>query len=226
MSLRGKLVLRLVVTMLIFGVILFVPAGTLRYWQAWAFLGVWLIPGVAFTVHFYKHDQALVQRRLQSKEKIEAQKWIMRAAYAVFLAGFLIPGFDFRFGWSKQWIAAVPLWLEVASLVIVLASFLAVVWVMEVNRYAARTIQVESGQSVITSGPYKWVRHPFYSASVVMMLASPLALGSYVAVLVFALVIPIYVLRLLNEEKVLRAELPGYSEYCATTPYRLVPHFW
>jgi protein-S-isoprenylcysteine O-methyltransferase Ste14 len=97
---------------------------------------------------------------------------------------------------------------------------------MAVNRFASRTIQVEANQRVISSGPYHIVRHPMYAASLIMWLAIPLALGSYVALPVFVLMIPVYVLRLLNEEKVLRRDLSGYSEYCVTTPFRLVPHVW
>jgi protein-S-isoprenylcysteine O-methyltransferase Ste14 len=227
MSLAWKLTLRIVVGISVLFAVLFLSAGTLRYWQGWAFLGVWLIPTLVFVVYFCRRDRELVRRRLLAKEKIGAQKWIMRAAFLLFVAGFLIPGLDFRFAWSKQWLgAAVPLWLEMLSLAIVLGAYLGLIWVMDVNRYAARTIQVEAGQTVIATGPYKWVRHPFYSGSLLMFLAVPLALGSYVAVPAFALMIPVYVLRLLNEEKMLRAELPGYSEYCAATPYRLVPHLW
>ncbi len=213
-------------SLLAFGVMFFLEAGTLRYWEAWAFLAVWFIPGTVFCVYFYKRDPALVQRRLQSREKVKAQKWIMRVAYAAFFVGFVIPGLDYRFGWSRRWAGPVPTWLEVVSLGIVLAAYLAVVWVMDVNRYAARTIQVEAGQRVISTGPYKWVRHPFYLCSIVMLLFVPLGLGSWVALPVFALVIPVYVARLLNEEKLLGRELAGYTEYCETTRYRLVPCVW
>jgi protein-S-isoprenylcysteine O-methyltransferase Ste14 len=97
---------------------------------------------------------------------------------------------------------------------------------MDVNRYAARTVRVEEGQKVISTGPYKWLRHPFYTGAVIIFLATPLGLGSCVALPVFALVIPVFVIRLLNEEQVLRRELPGYIEYCQGTPYRLVPYLW
>lgn len=226
MSLGWKLGLRVMGSLLAFGVMFFLEAGTLRYWEAWAFLAVWFIPGIVFCVYFYKRDPVLVQRRLQSREKVKAQKWIMRVAYAAFFVGFVIPGLDYRFGWSRRWAGPVPTWLEAVSLGIVLAAYLAVVWVMDVNRYAARTIQVEAGQRVISTGPYKWVRHPFYFCSIVMLLFVPLGLGSWVALPVFALVIPVYVARLLNEEKLLGRELAGYTEYCETTRYRLVPCIW
>jgi protein-S-isoprenylcysteine O-methyltransferase Ste14 len=109
---------------------------------------------------------------------------------------------------------------------LILGGLLLVVWVMKVNSFASRTIQVEAGQRVISTGPYRMVRHPLYSGSLVMWLATPLALGSYIAWPAFALLIPFYVFRLLNEEKVLRQELPGYPEYCLRTRFRLVPFVW
>jgi len=149
----------------------------------------------------------------------------MSLAYVTFFVAFLIPGLDFRFGWTRKW-GGVPLWLKVMSLALVLAGSLLSYWVMNVNRYAARTIQVESGRKVISTGPYKWVRHPMYSAIALMMLFTAPALGSYVALPFFALVLPVLAMRLRNEESVLCRELPGYSEYRKGTPYRLVPYIW
>jgi len=150
----------------------------------------------------------------------------MGVVYVVFLLAYLIAGLDFRFGWTYRWTGPVPLWFEIASLTTVLASYLMTIWVMDVNRYAARTIRVEAGQKVVSAGPYKWVRHPMYFGLLLMMLATPLALGSYVALPIFALVLPALMFRLLHEEKVLYRELPGYAEYCEGTPYRLIPHIW
>ena len=107
-----------------------------------------------------------------------------------------------------------------------MASYLMTIWVMDVNRYAARTIRVEAGQKVVSKGPYKWVRHPMYFGLLLMMLSTPLALGSYVALPIFALALPALMFRLLHEEKVLRRKLPGYAEYCEGTRYRLIPYIW
>jgi protein-S-isoprenylcysteine O-methyltransferase Ste14 len=212
--------------MLVIAVVLFLPAGTLRFWQGWAYLAVWFIPGIIFSLYFYKRDPALVERRLESKEKEKVQKMIMGVVFLVFSLAYLIPGLDFRFGWTDRWTGPVPLWFEIASLLIVLASYLMTIWVMDVNRYAARTIRVEVGQKVASTGPYRWVRHPMYSAVLLMMVFTPPALGSYVALPVFALVLPALIFRLLNEERVLRRELPGYPEYCEGTRYRLIPYIW
>jgi protein-S-isoprenylcysteine O-methyltransferase Ste14 len=226
LSLGWKLVRQSVIALVTYGLIFFLSAGTLRYGEGWAFLAVLVIPGVFFSVYFLKRDPELVRRRLQTREKVKAQKWIIKIGQSIFAVAFLIPGLDFRFGWTRRWFGGVPLWFEIASLALVLASYLFVIWVMDVNRYAARTVQVEAEQKVISTGPYKYVRHPFYFGAVVMFLAAPLGLGSYVAFPIFALVIPIFILRLLNEEQVLRRELPGYVDYCQGTRYRLVPYVW
>lgn len=226
LSLAWKSVRQLILALLGYGLVFFLAAGTFRYWEGWAFLAIMFVPGVFFCFYFLKRDPELVRRRLETREKVKEQKVIMKVAQSMFVLAFLVPGLDFRFGWTRKWFGTVPLWLQIFALALVLGSYLWVVWVMDVNRYAARTVQVETEQKVISTGPYKWVRHPFYFGSVVMLLASPVGLGSYVAFPVFALVIPIFILRLLNEEQLLRRELPGYIEYCQGTRYRLVPYIW
>jgi protein-S-isoprenylcysteine O-methyltransferase Ste14 len=226
LSLGWKLVRQFAIALVTYGLSFFLTAGTLHYWEGWAFLAILFVPGVFFCFYFLKRDPELVRRRLETKEKVKAQKWIIKIGQSIFAFAFLLPGLDFRFGWTKRWFGGVPLWLEIVALALVLASYLFVIWVMDVNRYAARTVRVEAEQKVISTGPYKYVRHPFYCGAVVMFLVAPLGLGSYVAFPVFALVIPIFILRLLNEEQVLRRELPGYSSYCQGTPYRLVPYIW
>jgi protein-S-isoprenylcysteine O-methyltransferase Ste14 len=206
--------------------LLFVPAGTLDFWEAWVFLAIFFIPMIIFSIYYYQHDRALVERRMQNREKVTEQKWIMRFAFLFFLLGLLVPGLDHRFGWTRRWIGGVPLWVEIAAQALTLTGYLGTMWVIDVNRFAARTVQVERDQRVISSGPYGVVRHPMYSFALVMWLATAAALGSYVALPFFSLLIPVIVLRLLNEEKVLRRELPGYAEYCERTRYRLAPYIW
>jgi protein-S-isoprenylcysteine O-methyltransferase Ste14 len=226
MSLSSKLVLHLSLGLIILAAILFIPAGSLRFWLGWVFMALVFIPVIFFYVYFYRHDPRLVERRLQSKEKVSEQRLLIRLLKAAFFAAFLLPGLDYRFGWSRAFPGAVPLWLTLLAQVLILGGLLLVFWVLKVNSFASRTIQVEAGQRVISTGPYQMVRHPMYSASVVMWLSVPPALGSYFAWPAFALLIPFYVLRLLNEEKVLCQELPGYSEYCLHTRFRLVPFVW
>jgi protein-S-isoprenylcysteine O-methyltransferase Ste14 len=226
MSLSSRLILHFAFSFIVLAALLFIPAGSLRFWQGWAFMAVALVPVVFSVVYLYRHDPQLIERRLQSKEKISEQKLLIRGLKMVFFAAFLLPGLDYRFGWSRRFLGGVPLWLELLSLALVFGGYLFVFWVLKVNSFASRTIQVEVGQKVISDGPYGIVRHPMYSGSLLIFLAVPLALGSYFAWPVFALLVPVYVLRLLNEEKVLRQELPGYSAYCERTRFRLVPYVW
>ena len=159
MSLGSRLAVRIVVGMFVVAMMLFLPTGTLRFWQGWAYLAVWFIPGLVFSLYFYKRDPRLVERRLESKEKEKEQRVIMGVVYVVLLLACLIAGLDFRFGWTYRWTGPVPSWLENASLLTVLASYLMTIWVMDVNRYAARTIRVRGWPEggLLFFFPYKWV---------------------------------------------------------------------
>jgi protein-S-isoprenylcysteine O-methyltransferase Ste14 len=226
MSLKSKLLLRFAVNLIFAAAVLFIPAGSLRFWQAWAWMAVTFIPNSFFFLYLFKHDPQLLERRLQAKEQIGAQKLIKAAGILIFFPSVLLPGLDYRFGWSRTFLGPVPLWLTLLSEAVVGGGFLVVFWVMRVNSFAASTIRVEPGQPVISTGPYRLVRHPMYFGLVVLSLSTPLALGSYFALPAFTLLIPVIVLRLLNEEKTLRQELPRYAEYCLRTHFRLVPFIW
>jgi len=226
MPLAGTVALRFVLIFAIASAIVFFPAGTLRFWQGWALLAAFFLPTLCGFAYLLFSDPEVVRRRLETKEPVAQQKRLMRWFKPAFLVAFLIPGFDFRWGWSRNLLVPVPLWLTVLALLLVVSGFVFVFWVVQVNRFAASTIRVEVGQQVISNGPYALVRHPLYSGSALLFLSMPLALGSWVALPFFALLLPFYTLRLLNEEKLLRAELPGYTEYCQKTRYRLVPLVW
>jgi len=220
-SLAARLILRTLISVIIVAVFLFLPAGSLRYWQGWAFMALWFLPMLIASPYFLMHDPQLVERRLQTKEKSSEQKTIIRLAQPIVFANLLVPGLDYRFGWSR-----VPLWLTILSEALVLAGYLITFWVMKENSFASRTVQVMEGQRVISTGPYRVVRHPMYFGAVLMLLFTPLALGSSWALPGFLLVGVLIVLRLLHEESVLSRELPGYSEYCERTRYRLIPLVW
>ena len=181
---------------------------------------------ILFCAYFYKRDPQFLARRLLRKEKIGAQKFIMCLLKNVSVISYLLCGLDNRFGWSRTWLAPVPEWLTVLALLLYAGTYLLLIPVGNANRFAATVVQVEAGQTVADRGPYRLLRHPMYSVSLLLWLWMPLALGSFVALPVAALLIPILVLRLLNEEKILRRDLPGYSEYCQHTRYRLVPSVW
>lgn len=220
-SLAARLILRTVISLVIVAAFLFLPAGSLRYWQGWAFMAVWFLPMIIASPYFLKNDPQLVERRLQTKEKSKEQKTIIRLAQPIVFVNLLVPGLDYRFGWSH-----VPLWLTIVSEALVLTGYVITFWVMKENSFASRTVQVMEGQRVITTGPYRLVRHPMYFGAVLMLLFTPMALGSWWALPGFVLVGVLIVLRLLNEESVLSKELPGYSEYCLQTRYRLIPLVW
>lgn len=204
-----------------FALMLFLPAGSLDYWQAWLVMGTVFAPSALVVTYFLKHDPALLQRRLQFKEKEMRQKLIIKVAGVVFFIGMLIPGFDYRYGWSQ-----VPGWLVITADILMLAGYLLVFIVFKTNSYASRIIEVQKGQKVISTGPYAVIRHPMYAGSIIMYLAMPLALGSYWALLCFIPIIPILVLRTLNEEEVLKKGLEGYKKYCKKVKYRIIPGIW
>jgi protein-S-isoprenylcysteine O-methyltransferase Ste14 len=221
-SLGTRLLLRSLIAVIFVAVFLFIPAGSLRYWQGWVFMAILFVPMPIASAYFLKHDPQLVERRMRTEEKISEQKTIIRWAQWVIFASLVIPGLDFRFGWSR-----VPVWLTILSQLLVFAGYLITLWVMKENSFASRTVQIDEGQRVISTGPYRLVRHPMYSGgAVLMLLFAPLALGSWWALPGFVLVIPLIVLRLLNEEKMLCRDLPGYSDYCLRTRSRLLPLLW
>jgi protein-S-isoprenylcysteine O-methyltransferase Ste14 len=203
-------------------ILLFVP-GTWHYWQGWTFFGVNLMLAMVFCTYFYKHDRELLARRMLRKEKVTAQKLILFLMKIVSVAFYVLCGLDHRLGWSRTYVIPVPCWLTVLALLGYAGCYLLFIPVFNANRFAASVIQTEAGQTVADRGPYRWVRHPMYAVSLAIWFWLPLALGSFMALPVAALMVPIIILRLLNEEKVLQRDLPGYSEYCRRTPCRLIP---
>jgi len=220
-ELKKKVFFRFIMVPIFMGLMLFLPAGSLDYWQAWIYCGVIFIPMFFVVFYFLKKDPELLERRMRMREKEEKQKTIIKFAYIFFFIGFIIPGLDYRYHWSN-----VPVLLVVAANAMVLSGYIFVFFVLRENSYASRIIEVEKGQKVITTGLYAIVRHPMYLGVLIMYLFTPLALGSYWALIFFLPLLPLIVLRLLNEEEVLLRELLGYKEYCRKTRYRLFPFIW
>ncbi len=212
---------RMLLGLVFFGLLLFLPAGTLRYWQAWVYIAILFVPMTGVVVYFLKRDPELLERRLRAREKEPVQKKITVFSLILSLASFMAPGFDRRFGWSS-----VPAAGVILADVIVIVAYCLFVRVLLENRYASRIIEVEQGQQLVTTGPYAVVRHPMYVAASVMFLFSPLALGSLWAMIPGALIMVPLIARIRNEEKVLLDKLEGYREYVSRTRYRLIPGVW
>ncbi|ADK13164.1 MULTISPECIES: methyltransferase family protein [Clostridium] len=208
-----------IIIMIVMGIVLFLPAGTLMFWEAWIYWLGFSIITFFIAAYFLKKSPELLSRRMKYREKDTTKK--TPAIFNLFFVGYIIPGIDFRFHWSS-----VPVWIVIISNIIVLLGYIFIIFVFNQNSYASTIIQVEKEQQVITTGPYSIVRHPMYLGMLLMLLFTPLALGSYWAVLPFLLSVPMNIFRIKNEEEVLLRDLPGYKEYCIKTPYRLIPLIW
>jgi len=213
--------LRLALTVPVLGAMFFLPAWTLAYWHAWVYLAILLIPMFLVMQYLIRHDPDLLERRMRTREREPAQKRIVSLSFIPFLAGFVLPGFDVRLGWSR-----VPVAAALCADLLVLLGYALVILVFRTNSYASRTVVVEEGQSVITTGPYAVVRHPMYVGAIMMYCLSPIALGSYWAAIPALFIIPVLVQRIRNEEVVLLRDLRGYGDYAKRTRYRLIPGVW
>ncbi len=223
-DLKRRSIRRFLSTLLVLAWMLFLP-GSWRFWQAWLLLGLMAGFWTFFFIYFLKHDPQLLERRLQRHEPDPEQRRFQKLFSLILFLALIVAGLDFRSGWSRS-IAPVPLAVVVAGQIVTVASYWFVFWVMKTNSFAASTIQVETAQPVIQSGPYAIVRHPMYLGMAVTALSMPLALGSYVALPLFALHVPLLMYRLIHEERTLCRDLPGYVEYRQRTRSRLLPWLW
>jgi protein-S-isoprenylcysteine O-methyltransferase Ste14 len=216
---RGLLILFLMMAAL-----LFVTAGTIRYWQAWIYLAVFFGASFLITLYLAKYDPALLKRRLSGgpwAEKEQTQKIIMAFTSIGFLALIVTPALDFRFGWS-----AVPLPIVAAGNVLVVIGYAIIFLVYKENTFTSATIEVAKDQRVISTGPYALVRHPMYAGGLLYLLGTPLALGSWWGLAAFAATLPFLIWRLVDEEAFLVKNLPGYAEYRENMRFRLMPGVW
>jgi protein-S-isoprenylcysteine O-methyltransferase Ste14 len=213
-----------VLGLIVLCIMIFVPAGTLAYWQGWAFIAVFTISTNIIGVYLALKDPALLERRMRAGPGAETrplQKALIALAFAGALALVVVSVLDYRFGWSF-----VPAWVSVLGDVLVAAGLMIDLLVFRENSYGASTIETMEGQRVISTGPYALVRHPMYVGVLVMVVGVPLALGSWWGLVFLLLNVPILVLRILDEETMLRQELHGYTDYMRTVRYRLVPGLW
>jgi protein-S-isoprenylcysteine O-methyltransferase Ste14 len=210
--------------LIVMGALLFVPAGTLRYGQAWVFLALYGGLGLATTLYLMKDDRSLLERRMRSGPRAEeraSQKIIMSLAQAAFVALLVVPALDHRWHWS-----VVPAYAVFGGDVLVALGWTIILLVLRENTFGSATIELAPEQRVVSTGPYAQVRHPMYAGALILLLGIPIALGSWWGLLAIAPMLAALILRLLDEERFLAKNLPGYSEYREKVKYRLVPFIW
>ena len=213
--------LRLLVILAVF---LFLPAGTFHYWQAWVFLAVFFSAAIAISVYLMKNNPKLLERRLNAgprAEREKSQKIIQILAWILFAAAIIVPPIDHRLAWS-----AVPPLVSIAGDILIALGFGIVFLVFRENTFSSATVEIQPGQTVVSSGPYAMVRHPMYAGALVLLLGVPLALGSWWGLFTIVPITLVLAWRLLAEEQFLSKNLPGYSEYRSQVRYRLVPWVW
>jgi protein-S-isoprenylcysteine O-methyltransferase Ste14 len=207
--------------MLLVGLLIFLPAGSLSYAGGWLLMGLLFGPMLIAGLVMLKKSPAFLEKRLDVKEKQSTQKGVVGLSGLMFVVGFVVAGLDYRFSWSRM-----PMWLTVASSVLFLLSYALYAEVMRENAYLSRTIKVEEGQTVVDTGLYGIVRHPMYMATLSLFLSIPLVLGSWYALMAFAFYPAIIIVRLKDEEELLTRELPGYADYKKKVKYRILPFVW
>jgi protein-S-isoprenylcysteine O-methyltransferase Ste14 len=214
----------LAVVVLAMGLLVFVPAGTLSYWQAWVYLSIFTGASILTTLYLIRHDPALLERRMKGgpmAERQPTQKLIMLGASVGFVGLLVVPALDVRFGWSAMSPGVVLL-----GDALLIAGFYFIWIVYRENTFTSATIEVAKDQKVVSTGPYAVVRHPMYAGGLLYLLGTPLALGSYWGLVVFGTVVPLLLWRLVDEERFLSRNLPGYTEYRKRVRHRLVPFVW
>ena len=220
-KLIGQVIVRYILSLLFVCTLLFVPAGTLKFWNAWVFIQALFIPMLFVMIYLLIFDPELLQKRIKTREKERTQKVYLVFSIITSFLTYLIPGLDYRYHWSS-----VPPWLVILATVIMLAGYFLFFMVMKQNSYASRVIEIQKDQKLIDTGLYSLVRHPMYTAGSILFCATPLVLGSYYALIPVLFFPVLLIVRALNEEKVLKINLAGYEEYMKKVKYRLIPFIW
>ena len=221
MKLLAEALIKFACGLLMVALLIFLPAGTSRYTYGWLLIGLLFVPMFIAGLVMLGKSPDFLKKRLDVKEKQGAQKGVVALSGLMFIAGFVVAGLDFRFGWST-----VPTGVVITASVLFLAAYALYAEVMRENAFLSRTVKVEEGQTVVDTGLYGIVRHPMYTATIFLFLAMPLILGSWYALLIFLAYPAIIILRLRDEEDLLARELPGYTQYQQKVKYRILPFIW
>ena len=203
------------------GLLLYLPAGTLHYWNAWVFVAILFVPMFFLGIVMLFKSPKLLEKRLDTKEKVNEQKWVVALSGIMFIAAFVVAGLNFRYSWHS--LPDYVIWIGVG---VFLLSYLMYAEVMRENAFLSRTIEIQENQKVIDTGLYGVVRHPMYSATLLMFLSIPLILGSLVSFVIMLAYIPIIAIRMRSEEKILEEGLKGYKEYKKKVKYKVLPFAW
>lgn len=203
------------------GALLFIPAGSFAYWQAWLFLGILFIPMFVAGLIMMAKNPELLRKRLNAKEEESEQKLVLALSGLMFITAFVVAGLNYRFGWLP-----LPVWVPIVGAVLFLLAYVLYAEVLRENTYLSRTIEVQEGQKVIDTGLYGIVRHPMYMSTLLLFLAMPVVLGSLISLAIMLLYIPIIALRMRNEEKVLEEGLEGYRQYKTRVKHKVIPFIW
>lgn len=214
-------IVKFTIGIVLVGLLIFLPAGTLNYTNGWIFMGVLFIPMFLAGIVMMIKDPKLLESRLDAKEKQSEQGLIVKLSGLMFLVGFILAGLDYRYNWLQ-----VPEWLTYLAVVIFILSYFLYALVLKENTYLSRTIGVREGQKVVDTGVYGIVRHPMYTATIFLFISMPLILGSFVSFFIFLLYPILIGFRAVNEEKFLLNELEGYSEYLKKVKYRFIPYIF
>ncbi len=214
-------ILKFVFGVVVIGILIFLPAGTFDYWNAWLFMGILFIPMFFAGIVLMIKNPKLLEKRLRAKEQQPEQSLVIKLTGLMFVMGFVIAGLNFRF----QWIV-LPDWALWVSAIIFLLSYLLYAEVLRENVYLSRTVEVQDGQKVIDTGLYRIVRHPMYSVTIILFLSMPLVLGAVISFAIFLTYPIIIAKRIRNEEAVLEKGLEGYAEYKKKVKYKVIPFVW
>lgn len=206
---------------LLLAALIFIPAGSLSYFGGWLFMGVLFIPMFIMGIVMMINSPELLEKRLNAKEEQSEQKTVLLLSGIMFLAAFIVAGLNYRFGWI-----VLPVWVNICAAVVFLLGYALYAEVLRENVYLSRTVEVQENQKVIDTGLYGVVRHPMYMSTLILFLALPLVLGSVLSMCIMLFYIPIIIMRIKNEEQVLKDGLEGYEEYMKKVKYRIIPFIW